>query len=803
MFKNNIKIAWRNLRRNKLHSFINITGLAIAFSVSIVLFLVGYFHLSYDSFHNDKDQLFRTSRFENTTKGIELSTNMPLPLGAALEEEIPDIETAITIHRAGPENIMYNDKSLERAILRTDPEFFDILNFPIIKGNSTTALSSIQNIALNENTAKAIFGDTDPIGKELKIGKTGEQQSYIVSAIIEDSPKNSSIRVDAVARIESLQDYNTNRDNWDANASNVFVKISKKSSQQSIEDKLVPFMKKYYSEQLAQLKIEHPEAENTSDLMGMNLTNIEDIHFSGPRSAPLLLIYTIMGLGIFILLIACFNFVNLNIAHAFKRSRELGVRKTLGAFKGQLFTQLWGEAFLLYFIGFVLGIALATQLIPFFNAQFGGGISISTMFEPQFIAIVFGVLMLVTFIAGGYPALKMTNFNLVQILKGNVSRKKPGVLRNSLLVTQFAISSLLICVSIVAGQQLDFLRQKPIGFEKEQVVSIPVGNIEDGRKVLNRMRNELARDPNIVSVTGAGGNVGRGRDRVTSRSVRGLDYNQNQVSAYWLLTDFDYLKTLQIPILKGRDFNQAYSSDTINSIVVTESFVRAMGEADPVGKFIGGDDSTSGNQIIGIVPDFYAYSPSEKNRPIALHVSANETINYIFVKTSSDDPQLAIEKLSSAWEKVTSNSEFRASFLDENLQAWYEVEKTMTTIFGLASAIAIFLSCMGLFAISLLVIESRKKEIGIRKVMGASINNVVKMISVQFLKLVLISLLIALPLAWFATQSWLENYEHQMQMSPLTFILIGIAVALVALVTVSYHTIKAAIVNPVKSLRTE
>lgn len=803
MFKNHIKIAWRNLKRNKLHSFINITGLAIAFSVSIVLFLVGYFHLSYDSFHNDKDQLFRTSRFENTAKGIELSTNMPLPIGAALEEEIPDIETAITVHRAGPENIMYNDKSLERAILRTDPEFFDMLNFPIIKGNSATALSSIQNIALNENTAKAIFGDTDPIGKELKIGKTGEQKSYVVSAIIKDSPKNSSIRVDAVARIESLPDYNANRDNWSANASNVFVKISKKSSQQSVEDKLVPFMEKYYSQQLAQLRIEHPEAENTSDLMSMNLTNIEDIHFSGPRSAPLLLIYAIMALGAFILLIACFNFVNLNIAHAFKRSRELGVRKTLGAFKGQLFTQLWGEAFLLYFIGFVLGVTLATQLIPFFNAQFGGGISISTMLEPQFIVIIFGVFMMITFIAGGYPALKMTNFNLVQILKGNVSRKKPGVLRNSLLVAQFAISSLLICVSIVAGQQLDFLRQKPIGFEKEQVVSIPVGNIEDGRKILNRMRNELASEPSIVSVTGAGGNVGRGRDRVTSRSVKGLDYNQNQVSAYWLLTDFEYLKTLQIPILKGRDFNRAYSSDTINAIVVTESFVRAMGEADPVGKFIGGEDDTSGNQIIGVVPDFYAYSPSEENRPIAMHISASETINYIFVKTSSDDPQLAMTRLSTAWEKVTSESEFKASFLDENLQAWYEVEKTMTTIFGLASAIAIFLSCMGLFAISLLVIESRTKEIGIRKVMGASIINVVRMISLNFLKLVLISLLIALPLAWFVTQSWLENYEHQMQISPLTFILVGILVALVALVTVSYHTVKAAIVNPVKSLRTE
>lgn len=802
MFKNYVKIAWRNLKRNKLHSFINITGLAIAFSVSIVLFLVAYLHLSYDSFHNEKEQLFRTSLFTNSVQSPGISSTMPLPLKSALENDIPDVEAAIRV-MGSVENISYQDKSIARSITRTDSKFFEVFNFPVLAGDKTTALSDLQSIALDESTATAIFGDTNPVGKEIKIGKRGNEKSYTVSAVVSDAPRNSSIRFDAVARVDALDDYAENNSRWDVNNSSIFIKLSNKSNPQLVQSKLNSLVEKYYPEQLAQLKIERPEVENTSDLMSLNLTNIEDIHFSGPRSAPLLLIYAIMGLGIFILLIACFNFVNLNIAHAFKRSRELGVRKTLGAFKGQLFAQLWGEAFLLYSIGFVLGVALATQLVPFFNAQFGGGISISTMLEPEFIAIIFGVFLMVTFIAGGYPALKMTNFNLVQILKGNVSKKKPGVLRNTLLVSQFAISSLLICVSIVAGQQLDFLKQKPIGFEKEQVVSIPVGNSEDGRKVLNRMRNELATDPNMVSVTGSKNNLGRGRDRTTGRENVDFIYNQNQINTDWVLADFDYLKTLGIPLVKGRGFSRDFATDSINAVVVSESFVKAMGEADPIGKFFGGETSTSGNRIIGVISDFNVVSPSAETMPIVLHLSSTEAINYIFVKTKSDDPQLAMEKLSLAWEKVTSDTEFKASFLDENLQAWYEAEKTMTTIFGLASAIAIFLSCMGLFAISMLVIESRTKEIGIRKVMGASINNVVRMISFHFLKLVLISLLIALPLAWFVTQSWLENYEHQMQISPLTFILVGIVVALVALVTVSYHTIKAAIVNPVKSLRTE
>lgn len=803
MIRNYFKVAWRNIRRNKLHSFINIVGLAVAFSVCILLFLTAYFQFSYDHFHKEKEQLFRISRLENSKQGIELSSNIPLPIGPALESDIPDIETTVRVNMGMPENISYKDKNIEKIILRTDPEFLKVFNFPIIKGSMASALSGIHNIALGESTAKAIFGETDPIGKELGIGKMGEEQFYIVSAILKDCPRNSSIRFDAVARMESLPNYSDKKNDWDSNFSNVFVKLSKNSTQRSVEDKLVPFVKKYYPSQLAQLKSEHPKTMETQELLSLSLTNIKDIHFSGERSAPKALVYAIMGLGAFILLIACFNFVNLNIAYSFKRSRELGVRKTLGAFKGQLFLQLWGEAFLLYFLGFVIGIGLAYQLLPVFNAQFDVGIQISTLFQPTFIALMLGVFVLVTLIAGGYPALKMTNFNLVAILKGNVSTKKPGVLRNALLVSQFAISSLLICISLIAGQQLDFLRQKPLGFNREQVISIPVGFQQDGRKVLALVRNELAKDPSVISVAGTGSNLGQGKDRVTSRTTIGFDYNHNQISTDWFLADFDFLKTLQIPIRKGRDFDRAYASDTTRAVVVTESFVKAMGETDPIGKFFGGEDATSGHQIIGVVRDFNIYSPSEKTLPIAIHLSSKEAINYIFLKVRSDDPHATMDRMAKVWRKVTGNTTFKASFLDENLQAWYEGESVMTTIFGIASGIAIFLSCLGLFAISLMVIELRTKEIGIRKVMGASVNGIVSMISFHFLKLVLLSLLIAIPIAWLAMQKWIENYVYRITIDPLTFITVGLMVLIIALATIGYHSIKAAIANPVKSLRTE
>jgi len=317
------------------------------------------------------------------------------------------------------------------------------------------------------------------------------------------------------------------------------------------------------------------------------------------------------------------------------------------------------------------------------------------------------------------------------------------------------------------------------------------------------MRNELSEDSNIVSIAGTGSNLGRGRDRTTSRTIVGFDYKQKHLEADWLLADFDYLKTLGIPIRQGRDFSPDMASDSINAIVVTESFARAMGEADPVGKYIGGDDGSPGNQIIGVIPDFNAYSPSELSLPIAMHLSSDEALNYVFIKVRSDDPQAIMKKLEMKWEKVSDNATFNASYLDENLQAWYEGEMVLTTVFGLASAIAIFLSCLGLFAISLLVIESRTKEIGIRKVMGASVNGIVKMISLHFLKLILISLLIALPVAWYAMQRWIENYSYRIDINPLTFIGVSVLVAVIAIITVGYHSVKAALVNPVKSLYAE
>jgi ABC-type antimicrobial peptide transport system permease subunit len=527
------------------------------------------------------------------------------------------------------------------------------------------------------------------------------------------------------------------------------------------------------------------------------------VHFDREISngPPVVIIYALLGIGLFIMLIACFNFINLSIARSFTRAKEMGVRKYLGAVKSQLFVQVWGESAIICFLGLAIGALLAFVLLPEFNAAFDTRLQTDHLLQPGFVALLGGVFVLVTLVAGGYPAWLMSRFNAVAVLKGQISLKKPGFLRNSLLVTQFAMSCLLTCCTIIALQQVDYLREKPLGFQKEQLISIPVGNQANGRQVLQRMRNLLATDPTVLAVTGTGVNLGKGKDRVSSRTTLGLAYKGKDISADWLLIDYDYLKTLNIPLLAGREFDPAFGSDSLDRVIITASMAAQMGEKQAVGSFLNIDGRNQ--QIIGVIPDFHLYSVAEEQKPIILHLAAAEPINYIFVKITPQSLKGAMDKMKILWRKVAPGAEFTGSFLDENIDAWFQNEEKMAQIFSLASAIAILLSCSGLFAVALLVMEQRTKEIGIRKVLGAGVADIMVTLSKDFVKLVLLALMISIPLAWFGMQKWLDHYSYRIDINPWVFAGVGAAAVLMALLTISFQSIKAAFMNPVKSLKTE
>lgn len=804
MFKNYIKIALRNLWKSKGYAFINVVGLSVAFCISVFLFLTAYFSLSYDDFHKDKERIYQPYLMSNDPEKVNRAASMPYPITPALKAEFPEIE-AIARAVNGSDVVEYKGKYLDKQIRFTEPDFFKIFSFPFVQGNASTALQDLSSIVMTEHMAKAVFGSEDAMGKQVQLGLDANKKQYVVTGILKDFPENSSLKFDALVRSENVGGYHQQKEQWDAYSHSVFLKLKPAVDKLAFEKRLKPFTSKYFAESIASLKKKGAKPDERGDLFALRLQKLEDMHFDKEISGgkEVALVYALMGIGFFILLIACINFINLNVARSFIRAREVGVRKSLGALKKQLFLQIWGEAAVVCLLGFLAGIALAISLLPMFNATFQSKLTLDYIFEPDKLAMLAGLFLFVTLIAGGYPAWQMSKFNAVEVLKGKVSLKKPGVLRNSLIIAQFTLSSLLICSTIIAVQQVDHLRKQPLGFQKEEVISIPVGNKVNGQMALRRMRNRLAGDPNIVSITGTGVNLGVGLDRSTSRSVIGFTFKGKDIATDWLGIDYDYMKTLNIKMLAGREFDPAYPTDSLNRVVITESMAKMIGEKDPVGKFFQTDTAGVKHQIIGVVPDFNLYSSKSEKKPITMYLSHSGSVGYIFVRVSPQSLSTAMDKLKAVWKEITPESEFKGSFVDQNTNAWYKEEERLSQVFSLASGVAIILSCLGLFAVALIVIEQRTKEIGVRKVLGASIGNLVYVLSREFVKLVLIAILLATPLAWFFMQKWLDNYPYRIEISPLVFIAVGLIAVLVAVVTVSFQSIKAALMNPVNSLKSE
>jgi putative ABC transport system permease protein len=803
MFKNYLKIALRNTWKNKGYAFINIFGLSVAFCISIFLLLTAYFHLSFDQFHEQSGRIFQAYIFSNEPARPERRSAMPYPVVPALKQEFPDAESVTSVESVS-EVLTYRGRVFDKRILLTDPDFFKVFSFELVKGSSETALNDLSSILLSESTAIAVFNHADPMGKQIEVGTGVHKKSYRITGIIADAPENSSVQYEAITRFESAPGYSSQQNKWQISAQKVFLKLTDNGSQSSFETRARPFAQKYFSGRLAELKNKGAKPDIRGDLCAIRLQKLTKIHFDTELSgggAPIVVIYTLLGLAIFILLIACFNFINLNVARSFIRAREIGVRKYLGALRSQLIIQIWGEAAVICLLGFLAGLVLAVLLLPAFNAAFQGKLSMHYILGVDKLAMLIALLMLVTLLAGGYPALLMSKFSATEVLKGKVSLKRPGMFRTTLIVVQFTISTLLICSTVIAVRQVDFLLEQPLGFEKEQVISIPLDHQTDGALLLRRLRNKFASDPNIVSITGSGVNLGYGLDKGFYKNAADLNYNERIVTSEWLRVDFDYLKTLSIKLSAGRDFNPTYPTDSVGSVLITERMARQMGENDPVGKILRKDSSRVAYQVIGVIPDFNLYSAKSDVRPIVMHLSNAEPLNYIFVRVTPQSLKGAMNKLKVSWRELAPESKFLGSFMDDNVDGWYEFEVRLSRIISLASAIAILLSCLGLFAVALIVIEQRSKEIGVRKVLGATVANLFFVLAKDFLKMVLIALVIATPISWLMMQKWLNLYAYRTEISPMIFLTIGLISIFIALATVSYQSIKAALVNPTTSLK--
>ncbi len=606
-------------------------------------------------------------------------------------------------------------------------------------------------------------------------------------------------------------DYADSKDKWDHTNHEVFVKVGKTTEgtvdAATLEQRLKPFSQTYFQSAIRDQKVAGAQPDERGELFSIRLQPLLDVHFDTGAiqgaGTSRMYVYTLLLIGLFILAIAAINFVNLTLARSFTRAREVGVRKSLGALRGQLFTQLWGETLLTCGLGLAIGFGLATLLRGPFNALFNAQVSLDNLLHPMTLLVILLTFLLVTLVAGGYPAWVMTRFQTVQVLKGIVKAGKPGLLRNGLIVTQFAIACLLIISTFVVVRQIDFLRNASLGFNKEQVISIPVGNEVTGTYALNQLRNRLASNPGVVAVTGTRVNIGRGLDGSSSRSVSGFMHKGKEISTDWLRVDYDYLQTLGIKLLAGRDFSRQYATDSVSSVLVTASFAKELGEKQPVGTFFQTDSAGTKFQIIGVVPDFHLYALREKVKPITMHLLQNRDVRYLLVRVTPQSMVPMMATLKREWQQISPKSEFQGSFLDENTDRWYRKEEKLSQMYTLAAGIAIVLSCMGLFAIALLTIQQRTKEIGVRKVLGASVASIVTLLSKDFLKLVLIAIVIASPIAWYAMNRWLQDFAYKIDIEWWVFAGAGLLAVGIALLTVSFQSIKAALMNPVKSLRSE
>lgn len=803
------KMAFRAMKKNKLHSFLNITGMSVAFMCSILLLLSVYRDFSFDQFHENKDKLFKVYNFQNKPEGVELSNTMGYPMGPSLKAENIGIEKSTRIKYGGGK-VRYKEKELELSTIFVDNDFFSMFSFPVIKGNRTAPLGNVSDIVLSEESASKIFSPgEDPVGKTIEIHAGGSWKRLIVSSVIETKPQNSSINYAALARIELDDNYPAQKDKWFVQHHSVYVQLKANTTQANVEQRLRAFAKKYTftPENEAELKKRGYKPDARGDMEAIRLLPISDIHFNAEigtgNTTSRSFLYILILTAVVILVIACFNFINLNIGVSFTRSKEIGIRKCLGAGKSQVWLQIWGESLITAFVAMLIGIIASLLLVKGFNKLFVTRIDSSLLYQPQIILLLIAILILVSFFAGSYPAFVMTRLKTVEILKGKISMKSNGLFRNTLVAVQFMIATVLICTTIVIYQQFQHLRKAPLGYNTHSIVSVPINDEANGKNIVQQMRMRLASQSSVVGVTGTSINLGMGTDGSVSKWSSSFGYKGKEVQTSWLTADVDFLKTMGITPKEGRDLSSNYMSDTAHAVIVTESMAKQLTEGSAVGLAFFSDSSNPKWNVVGVIPDFHLYSMHEATEPMTIRVTEGKGMSYALIRVKSGNPSATMDMIKSVYAEVEPGKEFKGSFVNENVDRWYENEKRLSKMFSIAAGVAIVLCCMGLFGITLIVIAQRVKEIGVRKVLGASVMGIAVLVSKSFIRPVIVAILVASPIAWWIMQKWLQDFSYRITISWWMFALTGFVALSIAIMTISYQAIKAALANPVKSLRTE
>lgn len=799
MFRNYFKIAWRNLIRNKGYAFINVAGLSVGIAACLLIFLVIQFETSFDNFHKNRDRIYRVVAATKTPDGMNYSRATAFPVAQGLRMDYPQLEHVARICKQDNNEItLINDNNgsskkfkEDNNVFYAESEFFDIFNFPLIVGNVKTALSKPNTALLTQATAEKYFGDWHKaINQYIKYNN---DKVYKVTGVLKDIPANTDFPLHIVLSFKSWG-ADTSTD-WvsQSGSLNTFVVLPKNMLAKQFDNDLKAFVKKHTPTEYAN--------------QGYILQPLSDIHYNSEfgtyrgNTFSKELITALSLIGLFLLIIACVNFINLATAQAVNRSKEVGVRKVLGSSKKQLIFQFLSETLLITSASVMVAIAVAYLVLPFLNNLLQT--SIKMHFDFSVIVFLLVTVMAVTFLSGCYPAIVLSGFNPSIALKRKFTGRIAGgiSMRRVLVVLQFTIAQALIIGTLIIVSQMNFFRNASLGFDKDAMIIVPFPNDSVNLAKTDALKNQLLQQPGVKDVSfstfSPADDSHWGSDFRFDNALKHSDFNPDLKWA-----DADYFKTYNIQFIAGRPYQQA---DTVSGFVVNEAMVKRLGFKNPediLGKKIDFWDGDVAAPVIGVVKDFHGASLAKEIRPTVLG-SLKWAYQLINIKIQPHNARQTLAAIQKLWSRTYPDYIYEYQFLDDKISSFYKQEDQLSQLYKIFAAIAIFISCLGLYGLVSFMAVQRTKEVGIRKVLGASVGNIVYLFSKEFTLLIAVAFLIAAPVAYYFMHEWLQNFAYRIDIGKGVFILTILIAIIIAWVTVGYQAVKAAMANPVKALRSE
>ena len=806
MFYNYFKIAIRNLLKYKVYSFINIGGLAIGMTACILILLFIQSELSFDTMHKYADRTYRVLTIDNAlgTNNQRVGITMPA-LGPAIVENFPEAEVTSRLTFGGRELLQYGDNPgiYSEQLRMSDPNFFDMFDFPMIDGDPATALAEPYSIVLTEKLADKIFGEEDALGKTLK---AGSGYDFKVTGIMKDLPLNTHIQLDAVGSISTFISEARLNQPEDAAPQPVWVESWRMIAMPTYLRLKEGVSPEGYAEQFTKLSYDNGVGENfvitLQPLLDVHLRSTNIIFDTVQNKGDINNIYTFAAIALLILIIATVNYLNLSTARSAQRAREVGLRKVVGSLRGQMIIQFLGESILITFTALILSIPLVETVIPWLNDITNSSLSFDLFHNGLLALFMFSMLIIVGVLAGLYPAIVLTKFEPITVLKGNFKTGNKGTaLRKSLVVIQFALSIALISLTMVVQRQMRYITTRDIGYTREHVMIVDMYDNSMSEK-LAVYRDEILTSGSIESAAIMGNVPGRtfGRARVRPEGASDEDI--------WIWSVLrispESIPTLGMKTVMGRNFEREMTTDTSNVVIINETAAKKLGWNNPLGKTIrfSANDSL-GSQVIGVVKDFNYIEMHQNIEPVLIAPLRDNQGGLLAVRIKAGQIPEAIKFAEEKWSQVYPDHPFKYSFMDDEFENIYRRDINVGKIVNVFASLAIFVACLGLLGLASHATTQRTKEIGVRKVMGASAGTIVKLLVIDFVKWVVIANVIACPIAWYAGNKWLANFAYRVDIDPSIFIISGFAALIVAMLTVLSQTWRAALLNPVVSLRTE